>query len=256
MLRRTLVVGIAGLVAYGVFGFILMLGTVATPATSGGDSALQDSLSRELSKTVPGVLVKVADGAATLSGSVPTYQDKMTAGQAAADYDGVFRVANSITVAGPAIDDRLLAQTLEAKLAGSPGKQGNIYDTFWVQVRDGAATLTGYAHDVPARDNALAIAGAERGVKEVVDQIELLPVSPTDDRIRTQAARRIAKAMNSVRRRPDDPASAIRIIVRDGNVILDGSVPSRLDRTLAERAVANTPGVFSVTSSLRVDREG
>jgi hyperosmotically inducible periplasmic protein len=255
MLRKGLLYGIAAVVASGALTLVLLIvGAGTAAAVSPTDSAVQTALRQDLQKNVPGVLVTVDEGMATLTGTVQTFQDKVQAVQIANRYKALARVVNHIELGGPAIDDQTLVQALEHKLASQTGSDG-IYDSFYVQVNRGIVTLSGYAHNDAARQDALIAVGSERGVKDVWDATEVSPLSPDDDRIRQETARRIYAA-NGMGRYLADPTHPIHIVVHDGNVILEGSVASKTDRAVAQTAADKTPGVFSVTNNLRVDRKG
>ncbi len=90
------------------------------------------------------------------------------------------------------------------------------------------------------------------GVATVDDQIEVLPLSGFDDRIRMAELRSIYG--NSVLQRYRlGPYAPIRIIVKNGDVTLEGFVHSQMDKTVAGMAANSVPGVFAVTNNLVVD---
>lgn len=230
----------------------LSVGSFAWAATA-TDHAVQTALQSELSKKFPDVRVAVANRVATLTGSVDSYLDKLSAEKTAKKYAALTRVVDRVAVAGPEVSDDRLADHLSRQLAGDRTFQGNVFDSFYLQVKDGVVTVSGYAHNYPARDSALGIVAAEKGVKDVVDKVDVLPLSRFDDDIRMAAARRIY-GHGTLSRYAIDPAHPIRIIVNNGNVILDGEVLNKMDKQLAEMAMLGVPGVFSVTNNLRVEK--
>lgn len=230
----------------------LSVGSFAWAATA-TDNAVETALQKELSKKFQDVRVAVADRVATLTGSVNSYLDKLSVEKTAKKYATLSRVVDRVAVAGTEVSDDRLADHLSRQLAGDRTFQGNLFDSFYLQVKDGVVTVSGYAHNYPARDSALGIVEAEKGVKGVEDKIDVLPLSLFDDGIRVAAARRIY-ANGSLSRYGMDPAHPIRIIVNNGNVILDGEVLNKMDKQLAEMAVLGVPGVFSVTNNLRVEK--
>lgn len=231
---------------------VLGLGNLAWAGTP-TDRAVQTALQQELSKKFNDVRVNVEDRVATLTGSVENYLDKVSAEKKARKYGAVTKVVNHIRVGGASIADRELAEKLSRKLATDRTFQGNVFDAFHLSVNDGVVSIRGYAHSYPARDSALGIVASEKGVKGVVDQIEVLPLSSFDDRIRLIAARSIYGSA-ALQKYAANPAHPIRIIVRNGNVILEGTVLNSMDRTVAGLAVSGVSGVFSVTNNLHVDR--
>jgi hyperosmotically inducible protein len=90
------------------------------------------------------------------------------------------------------------------------------------------------------------------GVTAVNDQIEVLPLSRFDDQIRFRTLRAMLRSA------PLDKyfrgvQPGIRIIVKNGNVTLDGLVLNIGDRQLAYMAANQVPGVFSVTNNLQTE---
>jgi osmotically-inducible protein OsmY len=92
------------------------------------------------------------------------------------------------------------------------------------------------------------------GVQDVIDQIEVDPVSPMDDRIRILVARSMY-GHPSLTRYAIDPGKPIRISVQNGNVTLYGVVDSQMDKDVANIRARSVPGVFSVTNQIEVASE-
>lgn len=103
--------------------------------------------------------------------------------------------------------------------------------------------------------------GAERsikriqGVTNIVNNIEVLPLSNFDDRIRIAVAREIANRGGSLYRYLQGVNPSMRIIVKNGNVSLEGYVANRSDANLARLLANSVFGVFSVTNNLIVENE-
>jgi hyperosmotically inducible protein len=89
------------------------------------------------------------------------------------------------------------------------------------------------------------------GVEKVENRIEVLPVSPNDDRLRLQLFRAIYR-YGPLQRYSLPPIKPIRIIVNRGHVLLEGVVDSEMDRNLANIRANQVPGVFSVDNNLAV----
>jgi hyperosmotically inducible protein len=102
--------------------------------------------------------------------------------------------------------------------------------------------------------------GAERvvkrieGVEAVDNQIEVLPASPNDDRIRLAVYRAIY-GHNSLNRYALRAVPPIHIIVKNGNVTLEGVVATEADKNVANIQSNGVSGVFGVTNNLRVEKE-
>lgn len=91
------------------------------------------------------------------------------------------------------------------------------------------------------------------GVERVINDIEVLPVSPNDDRIRRAVARNVYRT-ESLERYGFQTIPSIHIIVKNGRVTLEGIVDTEGDKTVAGFKAREVGGVFEVTNNLRVER--
>jgi osmotically-inducible protein OsmY len=89
------------------------------------------------------------------------------------------------------------------------------------------------------------------GVEKVDNQIEVLPPSPTDDRLRLRLFRAIYN-YPALQRYELGVQKPIRIIVKNGRVNLEGVVDSESDKNLAGLRANTVSGIFSVTNNLQV----
>lgn len=131
--------------------------------------------------------------------------------------------------------------------------QFTIFDDVNASVKDGIVTLTGKV-TMPYKRHDIAKRVAEiDGVREVRDQITVLPVSQFDDQLRYRIARAIYgnPSFWNYAIMPNPP---IHIIVEHGRVTLTGVVQSEVDRMLA-RSLAADFGAMSVTNNLKTDAE-
>jgi osmotically-inducible protein OsmY len=131
--------------------------------------------------------------------------------------------------------------------------QFTIFDYVDGRVENGVVTLTGKV-TMPYKKNDIAKrAGQVNGVHEVLDRIEVLPVSTYDEELRRRIARAIYghSAFWQYGARANPP---IHIVVERGHVTLVGVVNSNVDRMLA-RSLAVGFGELSVTNELRTDAE-
>ncbi len=119
-------------------------------------------------------------------------------------------------------------------------------------MKDGVATINGDTLDDVAKDSALAIVARTPGVKDVVNEVKVLPVSLFDDSIRVRTARAIYRD-SVLGRYAIDPVDPIRIVVDNGHVTLYGTVESAMDKTIAGIRASSVPGAFSVENKLVVD---
>jgi hyperosmotically inducible protein len=117
---------------------------------------------------------------------------------------------------------------------------------------NGTVTLTGQVTRPTLKSDAEGAVKHIEGVEQVVNQIEVLPLSPNDDTIRRAVYRSLYG--NSVLSQYGLQAvPPIHIIVKNGNVTLIGAVGSEMDKTVAGTQANTVPGVFSVTNNLTVD---
>ncbi len=220
--------------------------------THAGDSGTASDVQSKLNKPqFKEVKVEVHNGIATLSGSVDLYEYKADADKRAHKTKGVDAVRNNIEVAGPSVPDNELKAKLGEKLEYDRVGYWNVFDAISIGVQNGVVTLGGHAIGYPARDSALALVGTYPGVKDVVDEIQVDPASPMDDRIRLAEYRAIY-GFPSLNRYAIDPGKTIRITVVNGHVQLDGVVDSQADKDAANIRANGVPGVFGVKNNLVV----
>ncbi len=243
-----------------VWGFLLVMGGVRLAvgqAGGGKDAQIQADVMKALdNKRFGGVKAAVRDGVVTLTGTVELYSVKLDADNRAHHRAGVKGVENRIEVAGPVVEDAVLKSRLAEKLAyDRVGYGTTAFNAFTIGVKDGVVTLGGVAYGPTDKDSALSVAENYPGVKDVVDDIEVAPMSPMDDRIRLAEARAIY-GFPQLNKYAVDPAKPIRISVANGNVTLSGVVDSQADKDAANVRANSVPGVFQVTNKLQVAGAG
>ena len=197
------------------------------------------------------VNVSVDNGIATLTGTVGLYEYKADAEKRVAKAKGVIAVRNLIAVEGAAHPDKELLSDLVEKLSYDRVGYGNVFNAVSVSVENGVVTLGGHARTYMDRDSAIALVATTPGVKDVVGEIEVDPVSLIDDQIRMRVARAVY-GYGSLNKYAIDPAKPIRISVQNGNVSLYGMVDSQADKDLANIRANGVAGVFSVSNYLQV----
>ena len=127
----------------------------------------------------------------------------------------------------------------------------SVFDSLSFRVDNGVVTLMGEVTRPTLRSDAQRVIERTEGVKTVVNTIEVLPLSPFDDRIRLATYRAIY-GYGPLQRYGLGTQPSIRIIVRNGNVSLEGVVNNAMDRNLANIRANQVPGVFSVSNDLQV----
>src|SRR5713226_7659477 len=128
-----------------------------------------------------------------------------------------------------------------------------IFDDVGANVDQGTVTLTGKVTMPYKRDDIEKRVAKVDGVRQVVNHIDVLPVSSFDDELRYRIARSIYGNSNfwnySIMANPP-----IHIIVEHSRVTLTGVVQSNVDRVLA-RSLATQFGAMSVKNELRTEAE-
>jgi hyperosmotically inducible protein len=128
-----------------------------------------------------------------------------------------------------------------------------VFDNLAYQVQpDGTVILQGSTVRPTTKSDAENAVKRIEGVEKVVNNIDVLPTSPNDDQIRRAVYRAIygndVLSQYALRAVP-----TIHIIVKNGNVTLEGAVARQMDKQVAEMQAKSVSGVFSVTNNLKVD---
>jgi len=137
--------------------------------------AIEAGLSKDLAKYKT-VSVTVDDCVATLSGQVDRMSDQLAALRKARKYDALNAVVNKIVVVVPAVDDQTLTQDVSHALLRDRERHFNLV-SFAVSAHAGEVTVSGLAYDLMHRDDALTLVASIRGVREILDRIEISPVA-------------------------------------------------------------------------------
>ena len=225
------------------------------------DAEIQSEVQKTLdAKRFSGISSAVKNGVVTLTGTVDVYATKEDAEHKIHHKKGVVAVSNQIVVGGPAsetpVSDIELRNKLAEKLAyDRVGYGTTAFNSFTIGVQNGVVTLGGVAYGPTDKDSAISLVSHYPGVRDVLDNIEVAPVSPNDDRIRLAAARAIY-GFPSLNKYAIDPAKPIRITVVNGNITLTGVVDNQADRDAAGLRANGVPGAFKVTNDLQVATGG
>lgn len=165
-----------------------------------------------------------------------------------------------------------IVKEVRSKLLSLPDY--DVFDSLRFAIKGKTIVLKGYASRPILKSEAGNVVKNIEGVESVDNQIQVLPTSPNDDRIRIGVYRRIysqaalrkytgspvgfgrfpSVAMEAGGITQDPPLGyhAIHIIVNNGNVILTGVVDSQSDADIAAIQANLTPGVFSVENDLQI----
>jgi hyperosmotically inducible periplasmic protein len=129
-----------------------------------------------------------------------------------------------------------------------------VFDNIAFKVDGSAVTLLGQVVRPSLKSDAENAVKHIEGVDKVENQIDVLPPSPMDDRIRIRLFRSIYQ-YPSLQKYALGVQKPIRIIVKNGHVTLEGVVDSDADKNLAGIRANGVPGTFSVTNNLQVVKD-
>lgn len=194
--------------------------------------------------------LRLDGGKATLLGTAATLKDKFEAEKIAKK--GLKQeVDNKIQVADLQRSDEEIMIDVVNKIRKDATTSG-VFDNLEVGSKGGVVTIKGKVRNAHLFDVAEEAAMEVPGVQKVNNQVEILPPSQNDERLRLQVFRRL---------RNDDrlfyyflgARPSISIIVDRARVTLNGYVDTEGDKILAGSLVRQTVGVLSVDNQLRVD---
>jgi len=129
-----------------------------------------------------------------------------------------------------------------------------IFDNLSYKIEGNTVTLYGQVVRPSTRKDAERRVAKIEGVEQVINDIEVLPLSRFDDSIRVRTYRAIFRT-GSLYRYAQGANPALHIIVRNGHVTLEGVVANKGDSRLAYIMASQVFDVFSVTNNLRIERD-
>jgi hyperosmotically inducible protein len=127
----------------------------------------------------------------------------------------------------------------------------SVFDNLAYKVEGDKVTLYGQVTRPTLKSDAEAAVKNLEGVASVMNNIEVLPVSPMDDQLR-RAVYRAIYGEAALSRYSIQAVPSIHIIVKNGNVALEGVVDNEMDKNLANLRASQVPNVFSVKNNLVV----
>ncbi len=145
-----------------------------------------------------------------------------------------------------------MEQKIFKKIIGLP--YYGVFDHISYKVDGGTVTLFGKVNSLSTKRDAERAVRKVAGVETVINNIDQLPPSGFDNRIRRQIVREFYSRGGSLYRYLQEPNPSIRIIVENGRVTLEGYVSNRGDYNLANILANSASGVFSVRNNLVVGR--
>ena len=127
----------------------------------------------------------------------------------------------------------------------------NVYDNLYFRIDGRIVTLMGETPNASTRSSAENVVKHVEGVDKVINNIELLPPNPADERIR-RATYHAIYSYGPLFKYSHAPVPPIHIIVKNGRVTLEGIVDSESDKQMAGMQANQVPGTFQITNNLRV----
>jgi len=127
----------------------------------------------------------------------------------------------------------------------------DVFDNITFKVEGYNVTLSGQVTRPTLKTDAERVVKGIEGVETVNNQIEILPVSNNDDGLRLKLFRAIYR-YPALQRYALPVIKPIRIIVKNGNVTLEGVVDNEADKNLVNMRARGISGLFSVTNNLVV----
>jgi hyperosmotically inducible protein len=129
-----------------------------------------------------------------------------------------------------------------------------VFDDLGFNVDGSTVTLTGQVNDPTLKNDAGNAVKKIKDVTNVVNNIEVLPLSPADNTIRLGAYRAIYNDPTLSVRYAYRATPPIHIIVKNGHIRLEGVVSSQADKDIIGVRVNGVPGAFAVENDLQVSK--
>jgi hyperosmotically inducible periplasmic protein len=120
---------------------------------------------------------------------------------------------------------------------------------------DGTVYLAGQVTRPTLKKDAQRRVEKVEGVDRVINQIEVLPLSPNDDRLRRAVFIELFNRNSPLFRYGQQPIPPIHIIISRGKLVLKGVVANKGDSDLANIKARGVPGLFEVRNDLTVEKD-
>jgi hyperosmotically inducible protein len=132
----------------------------------------------------------------------------------------------------------------------------SVFDWLQAEVKpDGTVALKGQVTRPTLKSDAEDRVEKLEGATQVINNIEVLPLSPMDDELRVALYRAIFRFNGPLFRYGTQSVPPIHIVVTNGHVVLKGVVLNQMDSQLAEMAARGVPGSFEVKNELQIEQQ-
>lgn len=142
----------------------------------------------------------------------------------------------------PNIDDNSISMAVDAALLRDDRVAAHLVDT---QTTDGVVTLSGSVDSLLARDRAVQVTETIKGVRSIINRIEVIPEQRTDSVI-------LGDIKKALTRDPATDAYEVTTRVKDGKVTLSGTVDSWAEKQLAAQVVKGVKGVVDIENNIEL----
>jgi hyperosmotically inducible periplasmic protein len=129
----------------------------------------------------------------------------------------------------------------------------NVFDNLSYRVDGSKVTLFGQVREPKLKSDAEKAVKSIEGVTAIDNQIEVMPLSASDDQVRAEAYRAIY-SKPTLQRYQLGAVPPIHIIVKNGDLTLEGVVANQMDKDVAGIAAKGVSGAHKVTNNLRTDK--
>ena len=130
----------------------------------------------------------------------------------------------------------------------------SVFDNITYKVEGDRVELAGQVNRPTLKSAAARVVQQIEGVSAVTNHIEVLPLSPNDDRIRLAVYRAIYGS-SALSRYALQAVPSIHIIVKNGQVTLEGVAANEMDKNIATIRANSVPGVFSIAQNIVVEKQ-
>ncbi len=221
--------------------------TAPAPSSAELKETVREALDQDSRLNATDINIQVALGGVTLSGVVYSDIEKNIAEQDTREVVGVGWVANQLSTQVDEREDGAIADDLTFNLNTDSTTEG--YDIH-VDVNKGIVTLSGSVHTWYEKYHAREIASKVRGVKGVIDHINIdRDTTRTHNTTAVVADIKAHLKQNWIVRQVSD---RINVTVENGTATLTGEVDTWAQRHQAEEVAFNTEGVWKVDNQLKV----
>ena len=196
------------------------------------------------------VQVNVGNGVATLTGKVDSVGYKMDAERAAGKVDAL-TVVDDIVVQAEDVTPRQIADQARKEILTYYAY--TIFDNINLQLQDGRLVASGQVTQPFKKGDIGNFLSHIKGVAEFDNNLEVLPTSQYDDTLRLAIARAIYRDPFFIHY-ADQALPPIHIVVKNGNVTLEGVVANQLDRAKADADARLAATFFNFTDNLRLEK--